>query len=531
MSVPNIDGLKPETSDDEILADLEEEYDGYSLTDSHLGHRVAAEYLRGRWVAWGKSAWSRWDGRRWEMTTDTAVLETVRRALLDIHRQESQQATELLTRRQEAARKSDDPVEANGRAIMAHRVRMSELEVLLKLHKIKSVATVARGVLEVRQEDFDNRPDLLNVGNGVVDLTTGQLLPHSPEYMFTKITEVDYHPGATHPDWAKALEALPQEPRDWMHARFGQAATGHAAPDDIIPFLKGGGSNGKSTILTGVSKALGDFCAMVPDKLLLANTSDHPTELMTLKGARLAYIEELPEGDYLNAQRLKKAVGTEQITARYIAQNNVSWWATHSLMVTTNYDVQINDVTHGTWRRVAQVRFPYEYGSKAGAKPADASLRNRLKQGKEGQHRAILAWIVEGARAWYEAGCSMPEMPDSVRADTAAWRYDSNLAARFVSEALEPAEGYAMRTSDVFQQFGEWLKAHGMRPWNDRTFWSRAAAHEWFEQGLMEKKSTPVRTKDWDVVVTPVVFGAEARGPVKAVERLLTGARLRTGEE
>ena len=101
-----------------------------------------------------------------------------------------------------------------------------------------------------------------------------------------------------------------------MQVRFGQAATGHMAPDDIMPVLRGGGANGKSTIVKAVHKALGDHAVIVSDRVLQGHPGDHPTELMTLRGARLALAEELPEGKHLNIKRLKDTVGTSPITAR-----------------------------------------------------------------------------------------------------------------------------------------------------------------------------------------------------------------------
>ena len=94
-------------------------------------------------------------------------------------------------------------------------------------------------------------------------------------------------PGARHPDWDKVMTALEPEVASWMQVRFGQAATGYPTSDDVLPVGVGGGSNGKSTLLVGLYRALGDYITTVPDKLLRASPQDHPTELMSLRGARL----------------------------------------------------------------------------------------------------------------------------------------------------------------------------------------------------------------------------------------------------
>lgn len=78
-----------------------------------------------------------------------------------------------------------------------------------------------------RVDELDADPDLLNTPSGVVDLTTGEVTPHDPELLMTKITSGSYRPGFTHIDWAKALEALPKEERDWLQCVVGRGITGH----------------------------------------------------------------------------------------------------------------------------------------------------------------------------------------------------------------------------------------------------------------------------------------------------------------
>ena len=499
-----------------------------SVKDVHIGARVAVEYLRGKFVAWGKNAWSKWDGKRWDRCTDTTVFEAVRLAVLDIHRRETEKAREAHARATEAAHKEADPEKQQAAVRAANKAltdRMKELATLFNVGKLDAIRRVARGLVEVDQTEFDSHADLLNVGNGVVDLRTGELRPHDPKLMFTKVTPTNYVPGATHADWDKALTALPAEVADWMQVRFGQAATGYATPDDIVPFLHGGGGNGKSSVIDGVIGALGKvngFAVQISDKVLLGATGDHPTEFMNLKGARFAYIEELPEGDYLNAQRLKRIAGTAFITARYIGENNVTWEATHSVFVTTNYDVKIDAVDHGTWRRLALVNFPYKFDGSDPEHPADRTLRQRIQFGHDGQHEAVLAWLVEGAKRWYANGRIMPPAPEAVRRDTNEWKANANQAIRFLDEHFELAPGYAVKSTDMYEDFKEWAEAHGIRKWGDQLFWSRVKQHDWFATGKVHKPNSVVRTSGWKV-------DSSTPGGVRERERLVTGLRRITG--
>ena len=44
--------------------------------------------------------------------------------------------------------------------------------------------------------------------NGVVDLGTGELSPHSPDYRMTKFAGAAYHPEAPCPVWRAHLERI-----------------------------------------------------------------------------------------------------------------------------------------------------------------------------------------------------------------------------------------------------------------------------------------------------------------------------------
>ncbi|UNK47120.1 phage/plasmid primase, P4 family [Arthrobacter sulfonylureivorans] len=416
----------------------------------HIGYRLKDRYC---WA--GGMGWLHYTGKAWAAVTNATMTERVRQEHLELFR---------------AATTTAD----------ADRAR--KLAVLLAVSKIRAVAGLLRGILETDPADFDARPDLLNVRNGTVDLATGQLQPHNPTDKLTKTAGADYRPDATSADWTQALRAVPDEVAAWLQVRFGQAATGHMTPDDIMPVMQGGGQNGKTTVLAGISAALGEHAVTVPDRLLLANPSDHPTELTTLQGARLAVIEETPEGRRLNVKRLKDILGTPTITARRIRQDNITWHATHSLFLATNYRPVISDTDHGTWRRLALVRFPFTFHRPDRPHPdgnghltGDPALRQRITQ-KESRE-AALAWIVAGAQAWYAAGQTMPPAPAAVEADSLAWRAESDLVLAYIQDRLQFDPDSAVLTTELHEDFSDWLRRHGHTAWSDQTFTARFADH------------------------------------------------------
>lgn len=425
-----------------------------SLDDSLLAEFVAQKL--GSTYCWASGlGWLHFDGRRWREVSDAFLVEATRRILKDQYHYEIEAET--------------DPK------------RLGKFATLLAAGKIRSVVGLVRGIVERDPTKFDQHPWLLNVGNGVVDLSTGNLKSHDPVYLFTKITEVNYISGAISPDWDQALTAVPPETAEWLQARFGQAATGYPTSDDRLPILQGSGANGKSTVIDSITGALGEHAVIVPEKLLTASSHDHPTELTTLMGARLAIIEELPEGARFSVKRLKDVLGTKRITARKIQRDNVTWDTTHSLVVTTNYRPRVDETDHGTWRRLSLVRFPYTFKPGAVAdehtRPGDPGLRERLRIGGQGQHEAVLAWVVEGARRWFAKHKQFPPLPPKVEADTLEWRKDTDLVLGYADEHLRFDPDAVVLTTDLFEHFNAWLRGRGQAEWGDTTLTRRFGEH------------------------------------------------------
>lgn len=431
------------------------------LTDAALAETIAEE-LDGRFAVAHGLGLMRYDGKRWAQCDELVLIEVVRKTLRRVRAEETRAAILAGDKRREA-----------------------DARTLEQRTRIVAVARLALGMMTANASATDAHPDLLNTPSGVVDLRTGELKPHDPALMLTRMTAAPYDPDADRSTWLRALEAVPPKVAAWLQVRMGQAATGHTPDDAVMPIFMGGGENGKTTLLHAPKVTLGDYAVRVPDRLFMANPGDHPTELTTLMGARLAIAEELAEGRNLNVKRVKDTLGTPELTARQMRRDNVTWRATHALMLSTNYLPVVAETDHGTWRRLALVVFPYRFVSAAELKRSKSSadrLRDEtIKAALEQPDAGVLAWLVDGARAWYANGRRMPAMPKRVVRDTLAWRHDADPVLAYIAERIvtgEQAEGWAIPSVDLAADFNEWIEQRGHRAWSLQTINARFAGHE-----------------------------------------------------
>jgi P4 family phage/plasmid primase-like protien len=429
------------------------------FTDARIAERVAVEVMADRYIWVPGLKWMGWDGKRWV----TAEEKVVRDAVSDW-----------------VVAQFKDTVAASGKP---NREEMDGWMRAQSRNRLSAITDLASAKVLVTADRLDANPDLLNTPDGVVDMRTGEVQDHAPGLYMTGLTRGSYKPGCHSRDWDQALEAVPNGIRTWFQIRSGQAATGHPVPDDMMLVFQGSGANGKTTVTSGGPVvALGDYGGVASHKLFMKGT-EHSTERADLRGRRYLVAEELTEGRSIDITALKQIIGTTRIKARFLYKDNVEFDASHTLFVTTNYVPIVAEVDHGTWHRLALVRFPYTFRKDgeeltgAQDKRGDIGLRDRVRLGQRGQHDAIITWLVEGAMAWYANPTESLIVPDQVQDDTRAWQRDADRILGFWDEMLVPDRDHAIVKDELKNAFNRWLEENGHNTWSKETFHPRFAQH------------------------------------------------------
>lgn len=389
----------------------------------------------------------------------------------------------------------------------------------------RAIAAHLPAMLSIPADAFDANPELLCTPNGVVNLRTGKLMPHDPKYLMTKQTNAPYMPGATHPAWGKALQALDAPERVWLQRWVGCGLTGYQ-PDDngaATPILLGGGSNGKSVLMTSIARAFGGYAHMGTHALL---TPDNGKDLLraaaALRGVRLCYIEELPDG-VLNGNAIKQVSATPTMKGEFKFKPEFTFNATHSLMVSANVAPRLDECTDAVVRRLAVLPFNYRYvpnPSRKGDKLVDSNLLRELET-KEAQ-AAILAWAVEGARAYLADGRHVLPATELMEGEKSKWLSNIDTLAGFFNDMLIEDEGAMIPWTHLFAAFCDWQRENGGKTWNRATFKNRVSMHRVFSVF----KSGKLRTTGMSLYYDK--YGSGPKAPTGAQVAGLRGVRFRT---
>ena len=254
----------------------------------------------------------------------------------------------------EGAKKS--PTKINKRATGKHALSSEARS------RIENMLLCAKPYLAVRPEQLDQYPMLLNVANGVIDLSTGSLLPHDPKYLITKLIEVDYDPEAGCPEWEKFLDLVTGGDKNlqfFLQLAVGYTLTG-LTDEHCLFVLYGTGANGKTTFTETIRLLLGDYAKRVNIESLMQSWGSGQAatpNVADMAGARFVLSSEIPDNRKLNDALVKDLTGGDAITARFLFTNPFTFLPTHKLWIFGNYKPQISGTDEGIWRRIRVVPF------------------------------------------------------------------------------------------------------------------------------------------------------------------------------
>lgn len=408
---------------------------------THFGNRdrfVDAVRDDVRYVAAFK-AWYRWDGARFAPDEALAVQERAQAVIRG-----------LLS-------------ESQGPSDPLHQWAL-KCESMGAVQQILDLAQSDPALARTPQE-WDADPDVLNVQNGVIDLRTGALRPHSRADNITKLVPVAFDPHAECPRWESFLaRVVPDvEVRTMLRIAVGYSLTGHTR-EECLFLLWGTGRNGKSTFFETIRLIAGDYAVQSDFNTFLetgsaASSGAARGDLARLHGGRLVTTSEASEGKRLNESVLKSITGGDTITARQLYAKEFEFTPLFTLWMAANHRPTIRGTDDGIWRRMRLVPFTVQI--------PEAEVDRGLKAALRAELPGILAWAVSGAIQWYRKGLPFP---DAVRAATAAYREESDTIGEFLDDCCDIGAEFRTPSSEIYTAYKSWCERRGDDPMKQTGF-------------------------------------------------------------
>lgn len=381
--------------------------------------------------------WLLWNGKFWEVNP-MGVKELYKHTVIDrIYRELAEKASQ---------HNSDAVKELNKWA------KRSESD-----SQIASAMRCASSISGIRAkiEDFDKNLKLLNIENGTVDLTTGELKRHDRKDLITKLAPVVHDADAKAPVWLNFLDRIfenDQEQIAFVQRALGYSITG-GTEGDCWFILHGVGANGKSVLLNNILDMMGSYAGQAAPDLLMqprGGSDRHPTELADLMARRFVVCQESEEGRRLAEASVKRMTTSDRIKARYMCKDFFEFVPTHKLWLATNHVPVVRDTTESTWRRIRMISFNVVIPPEE----RDPNLLQKLKSEWPG----ILNWVVAGCLEYQKVGL---QPPPKVLVATAEYRQSQDSFAVFLNEYCYEDAGALTSRKDLYASYQHWCEKSG----------------------------------------------------------------------
>lgn len=406
----DVDKLKTAASPADLHPDLSEDALASQFTERYRDELLYVNL-------WGR--WLRWDGGRWQPENTLAAYDLAR----------------------DLARESGQALPHAGKAIRSAKT----------IAAIVSLARADRVHARV-PEDFDRQPFLLNTPAGTVDLRTGETRPHAKADHITKITPVS--PGGDCPLWRACLRTWTVESEElegFLQRLVGYFLTG-SVKEEVLPIFHGAGQNGKTKFIEAVRAVMGtDYMTGVAmETLIVTHGEQHPTDVASLRGMRLAVAVETEEGRRLAEAKVKQLTGGDRLRARFMRQDFFEFDPTHKLLIIGNHKPRLTSLDEAIKRRILLV--PFE--AFIAEEKKDKDLSEKLRAEAPG----ILRWAIEGCLAWQQRGL---DPPASVRAASARYFEEQDAFTEWYEERTVRLIGATETKGKVFTDWKLWAEGHG----------------------------------------------------------------------
>jgi putative DNA primase/helicase len=414
-------------------------------TQNYLG--MAEKFVENTYGApliYYRGLFHRWTGTQYEPIADADMEQSAYRFLGSCY-------TETCEMDHESGKvlKVKEPFSPNIRKV--HDFLRALRSVVLVSERVETPSWLPGATEDQRKHD---PMDLFPCVNGLLNVKTRELIPHSPAFLSLNAVEYPYDPEEQASNWEKFVsEVFPrdEEMRATLQQEFGYLVSNDTSQQKFFAHL-GEKRSGKGTIAHILQKLLGSENVVNLD---LENLQQH-FGLASFIGKRVAIIGDarLKGGDTSRlTSRLLLLSGEDAISIP--RKNRDDWNGKLNVRVVINANLPpgFADDSGVIADRFIVLRFLEKFWGRE-----DIGLRDRLAQELPG----ILNWALEGLRMLREQGRFKQPFKSGELIEM--MRVSSQPIFAFIADCLEEGDDFCETRGEVYTCYKRWADANGHRP-------------------------------------------------------------------
>ncbi len=316
------------------------------------------------------------------------------------------------------------------------------LESLATTHYMEQVIGFIQRFTFTEREQLNKDHNILVVRNGVIDLRTGELSPHSKDYRATAAVPVTYNRDAECPRITKFINEV-AEPKDvqllWEIPAW--CLIPYSGIQRLVVLL-GEGANGKTVYLEMLRRFLGkENCTAYSLQSLTTNRFASSG----LFGKLANISPELPSKALREAGMLKTLTGQDTVEGEKKFKDSFSFVNTAKMIFATNTPPEMSEDTLAIWRRFVVIDFLNKFIGPG----ADKNLLAKLTTEEE------LSGLLNKA---LEALVRLEKNGDftyhrTIEDTRAKYLLASNPAAAFIEECCDFSAWESITKEELYQAF------------------------------------------------------------------------------
>lgn len=315
-------------------------------------------------------------------------------------------------------------------------------------HSIEAYKKICNKTIKPRDFFIESVDKKVNFKNGVLDVTTRELVPHSPEFGFTSVLSCEYDSLAIAPNWVKFLNDVMNNDEEIiavLQEFIGYAIAQRDCSHQVALFLLGTGSNGKSVFVTVIQTLFGkEACSSVNLTEL-----QHDTKRAMLDGKLLNISEENDfKTGMSDSSAFKNMVAGGTITAKNVYERPYVMTNTAKFIILLNKLPRTQDDTRAFFRRPLIIPFNKVFSTELGNK--DVHLTKKLLLELPG----IMNWALEGYDRLQKNGVFTQS--STIKKYVDEYKKDSSDMLRFLEECVTLEEHATASRDEIYACFRDW---------------------------------------------------------------------------